>query len=127
MTGTLDFTGQLTLATGTVTGLTARLDATRLGDITLEGVYVLIVEALAFRAIGATTAACATASTAARIITVVTAAAVAAITTTVATVTAAVTAITTTFGTWAARATLFRTLGCAFFVVAHERGSFNPE
>jgi hypothetical protein len=53
MTRTLDFTRQLTLATGAVPRLAARLDLAHLGDIALEGVYVLIVKAFALWAIGA--------------------------------------------------------------------------
>jgi hypothetical protein len=51
VTRTLDFTREFALAAGTVAGLTARLDFAGLGHIAAQGVDVLIIEALPFRAV----------------------------------------------------------------------------
>jgi len=52
MTRTLDFTRQFALAAGAVAGLTARLDLAGFADEAAQHVYIFVVEALAFGAVG---------------------------------------------------------------------------
>lgn len=54
MTRALDFTRQLALAACAVTGLPARLDTARLADVSLQRLYVLVVETATFWAVSAT-------------------------------------------------------------------------
>ncbi len=51
MTRTLDLTRQFTLAARAVAGLTTRLDLAGFVDVTLERIDILVIEALALRAV----------------------------------------------------------------------------
>src|SRR5690606_6679961 len=63
MPGTLDFTRQAALAAGAVTRLAAWANFTGFGNVALQGVHILVVEAFAFRAILGGTAATAATTT----------------------------------------------------------------